>query len=319
MTEQPLVSVIIPNYNHAPYLKERVDSVLNQTYQNFEVIILDDCSTDDSREVIEYYRNHSKVKEIIFNDVNSGSTFKQWKKGIDLAKGEWIWIAESDDWCEVIFLETLLKSICKYKNIGLAYCQSLFVNVLDNKLNSYRSTENVEEFIEGKEFLEMKMIPYLTLINASMAIFRKELYYKISSEYTTFKLAGDWVFWVEISRHCNVVINGKFLNYFRQHPIKVSINTKKNGQNYIEELKALTYFKNNFSLDESCYDEAVLKHYFRFKYDKFPFNEGVVEQTERLFRSSFSEKNKRKVKRKIFEDKVYYKLLPKLFKMFSKV
>ena len=44
----PLVSVIIPNYNHAPFLKERIDSVLNQTYQNFEVILLDDCSTDNS-------------------------------------------------------------------------------------------------------------------------------------------------------------------------------------------------------------------------------------------------------------------------------
>ena len=51
----PTVSVIIPNYNHAPYLKERIDSVLNQTYQDFEVIILDDCSPDNSVEVIEQY------------------------------------------------------------------------------------------------------------------------------------------------------------------------------------------------------------------------------------------------------------------------
>ena len=57
----PTVSVIIPNYNHAPYLKERIDSVLNQTYQDFEVIILDDCSPDNSVEVIEQYRSNPHV------------------------------------------------------------------------------------------------------------------------------------------------------------------------------------------------------------------------------------------------------------------
>ena len=74
----PLVSVIIPNYNHAPFLKERIDSVLNQSFDNFEVIILDDKSTDHSKEVIESYRNHEKVVHIEYNSQNSGSTFKQW-------------------------------------------------------------------------------------------------------------------------------------------------------------------------------------------------------------------------------------------------
>ena len=60
----PLVSVLIPNYCHASYLNERIDSVLAQTYQNFEVIIMDDYSTDNSREIIEQYRNHPRVREI---------------------------------------------------------------------------------------------------------------------------------------------------------------------------------------------------------------------------------------------------------------
>ena len=54
------ISVIIPNYNHAVFLKERIESVLNQTYTNFELIILDDCSTDNSRDIIEFYRQHHK-------------------------------------------------------------------------------------------------------------------------------------------------------------------------------------------------------------------------------------------------------------------
>ena len=98
--KQPLVSVIVPNYNYARYMDERMQSILNQTYQNFEIIILDDCSTDNSRKVIEKYRGNPHVVAIVYNKENSGSTFKQWNKGFSIAKGELIWIAEADDTCK---------------------------------------------------------------------------------------------------------------------------------------------------------------------------------------------------------------------------
>ena len=92
-----LVSVIIPNYNHAAYLRQRIDSVLNQTYRNFEVVILDDCSSDHSREIIESYRESERVTKIIYGDKNSGSTFEKFERVISVESGEFIWIAESDD------------------------------------------------------------------------------------------------------------------------------------------------------------------------------------------------------------------------------
>src|SRR5476649_534842 len=117
-----MVSVIVPNYNHARFLKERIDSVLNQTYRDFEVIILDDCSTDDSRSVIEEYRSNPKISNIILNEKNSGGTFNQWDKGIATAQGEYIWIAESDDYADVDFLNTLMAIIEQKPEIGLIYC-----------------------------------------------------------------------------------------------------------------------------------------------------------------------------------------------------
>ena len=89
------VSVVIPNYNHARFLPKRVDSVLRQTFQDFDLILLDDCSTDDSRSILSKYADDPRVK-IEFNEVNSGSSFKQWNKGVGLARGEYVWIAESD-------------------------------------------------------------------------------------------------------------------------------------------------------------------------------------------------------------------------------
>ena len=105
---QPLVSVIIPNYNHAQFLKERIDSVLRQWFKDFEIIILDDCSSDNSKAVIEEFKGEDKIVHVEFNEKNSGSPFKQWVKGIELAKGDLIWIAESDDLADSQFLEKIV-------------------------------------------------------------------------------------------------------------------------------------------------------------------------------------------------------------------
>lgn len=136
---KPNVSVIIPNYNHAPYLIERIESVLNQTYQDFEVIILDDCSKDNSHEIIELYRNHSKVSQIEYNETNSGSTFKQWQKGISMAQGEWIWIAESDDVADFTFLEVLVAKTKKHLDLSIIYSQSLKIDSAGKTIGSWKS------------------------------------------------------------------------------------------------------------------------------------------------------------------------------------
>ena len=107
MNTSPLVSIIVPNYNHAKYLHQRLDSIFNQTCTNFEVILLDDLSTDNSIEILNSY-NDSRISHRFYNKENSGSPFRQWKKGLEAAKGELVWIAESDDWADVSFLEKMI-------------------------------------------------------------------------------------------------------------------------------------------------------------------------------------------------------------------
>ena len=119
----PTVSVIVPNYNHARYLRQRIESVLGQTYQDFEVILLDDCSTDESRSVLGEYAKDPRVR-IEFNEKNSGSTFKQWNKGVRLARGEYIWIAESDDYADTHAGEARFASRCGAK------CSTLVLSIV---------------------------------------------------------------------------------------------------------------------------------------------------------------------------------------------
>lgn len=82
MAGSPRVSVIVPNFNYARFLRRRIDSILSQTYQDFELILLDDASSDDSRAVIDLYRGNPHVTHVCINDVNSGGVFHQWRRGL---------------------------------------------------------------------------------------------------------------------------------------------------------------------------------------------------------------------------------------------
>jgi glycosyltransferase involved in cell wall biosynthesis len=73
----PKLSIIIPNYNHADFLKQRLESIFNQTFQNFQVILLDDASTDNSKEILEQYANHPKVSKYMGNKVHPLSNGKK--------------------------------------------------------------------------------------------------------------------------------------------------------------------------------------------------------------------------------------------------
>ncbi|RZK76536.1 MAG: glycosyltransferase family 2 protein [Pedobacter sp.] len=217
----PKVSVIIPNYNHSSFLRQRIESVLNQTYQDFEVILLDDKSTDDSTEVITSYKDHPKVAKIIINEENSGSTFKQWERGINASSAELIWIAESDDWCEPSLLQELVLPFDIDPNCTISYCQSHCI--LESNVIAWSSSHTLlSENIAGHDFIKRYMLKNNTVFNASMVVWKKETYSKISKNYLSYRFCGDWLFWIEFALQGNVHISGKTLNYFRKHAKDVS-------------------------------------------------------------------------------------------------
>ena len=123
---RPFVSVIVPNYNHATFLVDRLDSILNQTYQNLEIILLDDHSTDESLNILRKYESHDKVVSLDINSENSGNPFLQWIKGVKKAKGEWVWIAESDDVNNPEFLAKLIEQI--EEDTSLCWCRSIVID-----------------------------------------------------------------------------------------------------------------------------------------------------------------------------------------------
>ena len=252
----PFVSVIIPNYNHARYLDERIQSVLNQTYQNFEVIILDDKSTDNSVEVINKYKDNPHITNIVVNKENSGSTFKQWHKGFELAKGDLIWIAESDDKCEKELLSTLIEFFEKDPDCVLAYTESIMFKDDGTQLNSYQKKNS--EMLTGHDFISTRMSWTCAIVNASSALFRKSVAMSIDKQYTEFHGAGDRLFWIEIAEYGNVGIDYHPLNFFRIHDNNSTKRHYDEGINQKEDLKILNYIKEKNYITTNQYQ--TIKH-----------------------------------------------------------
>ena len=239
----PKVSVIIPNYNHSKFLEERIQSVLNQTFQNFELILLDDCSTDNgaSKEIFEKYRYNDHVTNIVYNEHNSGSTFKQWHKGFDLAKGELIWIAESDDTCRNTLLESLVEEFEINKNCVLAWCYSQMINQEGDLRKPIIPESNKVTRVNGPDFIRKYMTVRNVVDNASAALFKKKVAQRLNREYMNYSGAGDSLFWILLSHEGDVSIIHNPLNLYRRHDGVVTGRKFLDGTNYREEYKTLQY------------------------------------------------------------------------------
>lgn len=228
---KPEVSIIVPNYNHASFLEKRLSTIYEQTFDSFEVILLDDCSTDGSREILDRYRDHPKTTHCIYNEKNSGNTFKQWNKGLSLAKGKFIWIAETDDFCEPIFLEKLVNLLINNEDVSLAYCQSHRVD-LENKLHGswisqtykFKTKKFENDFVmDGNLFIEKFLIHTNVIPNVSAVLFRKQsLEPLLPLVFEPFmKYNADWLYYIQLICNTKVGFVADSLNYFRFHDTSV--------------------------------------------------------------------------------------------------
>jgi glycosyltransferase involved in cell wall biosynthesis len=255
----PVVSVIIPNYNHAPYLRQRIDTVLGQTYQDFEVILMDDCSTDESRAIISEYAGDPRVR-IEFNEKNSGSPFKQWKKGIALARGRYIWIAESDDYADETLLETLVSRLDADSNITLCNCRSWRVTE-DAKIIGYLIpasppfdiTRWEEDFCaDGREECKQYLVYCCTVLNASSVLFRKEIYDRVAGVDETMCMCGDWKLWAAMALKGKIAhVGGKPLNYYREHDTSATNRSLRSGIYVAEYLQVVRWILQKLALEEA--------------------------------------------------------------------
>lgn len=276
--KKPAVSIIVPNYNHARYLPQRLESIFNQTYHDFEVILLDDASSDNSMEVLENYAGRPDVR-ILRNDHNSGSAFRQWLKGIDLARSEILWVAESDDVCEPGFLETLVPAF-RDPAVNVAYANSCVIDENDDPIGDYVDTEYLTSLstrkwktnyqVSSEQEINDGLGIKNTILSASSVLFRSfDLHPMVRKNLENMRIAGDWYFFVHAIKGGDVYYESKKLNYHRRHSESVIAKT-------ISEHRTKDFFQ-----------EFCTVH--RFIFDNYKLAVGFYEKWERYLRKQWND------------------------------
>jgi glycosyltransferase involved in cell wall biosynthesis len=224
----PLVSIIVPNFNHERYLEQRLQSIFNQSYRNFEVILLDDCSTDNSKTVLEKYGAHPKVSKVLYNQKNSGGPFSQWEKGLHSSDGKYVWIAESDDFAELNFLQRLVHLFETDSSLGLVFCNSYWVDH-DGKKGKSLSLYNESFYKNGRDEIKT-LLQYNTIQNVSAALIRADLAKEAVKGLARYKSCGDWLFYIRLLQSSNIAYLAEPLNYFRWYHNNTSQTASKAGK-----------------------------------------------------------------------------------------
>ncbi len=244
-TYTPLISVIVPNYNHAAYLDQRLESIFAQTYSRFEVLLLDDASTDGSQEILRsWQKRHPDHCRLVINEQNSGSPFRQWSRGLELAQGELIWIAESDDFCDPDFLRKLVPSFANPATM-LAFAQIQFVSETGAdqvwSMQHYlpeagsgfwnRPLVSSAHRLTGWIWNRRNLIP-----NVSAALFRhcRDLPLLQDPSWLDMRVCGDWLFYLHLARGGLVAYVPGATSYYRQHPGNSSVSLHRQRL-YLEE------------------------------------------------------------------------------------
>jgi glycosyltransferase involved in cell wall biosynthesis len=227
MTEK--ISVVVPCFNHERYLRRRLDSIYNQSYGNLEVILLDDCSTDGSAAILaEYCQKYSEMSRLFTNKENTGSPFMQWAKGIELAKGDVVWVAESDDYCGPDFLAKMIEAF-KDEGVALAFTAPEYVDdegqptafQFDQYTRAISHDKWDQDYVvQGAQEVASALGIRNTIPNASAVLFRREtaLPHITDPFWRKMRILGDWLFYLRLAQNNKIAFVKSVESYFHHAP-----------------------------------------------------------------------------------------------------
>ncbi len=237
------VSVIVPNYNYARFMDGRLRGVDSQSMPPYELLVLDDKSSDESLETIAAILPTLRTpSRLIANSENSGSVFKQWRKGVELAQGDLVWIAEADDLAEPGLLAAAVKAFDD-PEVVLSFVQSKQIGqdgeILAEDYQDYVADVDRAKWLasyvsEGEDEIRTALAIKNTIPNVSGVVFRREALAKVLEEsfeeISACRVAGDWIVYIKLLKAGKLAFNAQALNLHRRHSGSVTISSFDVGQ-----------------------------------------------------------------------------------------
>lgn len=204
-----LISVIVPVYNVENYLGKCLDSIINQTYKNIEIIVVDDGSTDSSGRLCDEYAERDVRIKVIHKD--NGGLSDARNAGLDICKGDYIGFIDSDDTIDTDMYETLYNNICKY-NADVSMCKNK--NIDETGPHLYIKDKGVKVYDDKLSILQELLLGKGLSVSVCVKLFRRKIFSDIRFEYGKF-YEDVWAFWPIYEKTQRLVVDyiAKY-NYF---------------------------------------------------------------------------------------------------------
>ena len=224
----PVVTAIVPSYNHGRYIEQRIRSILDQTYPNIDLIVIDDKSPDDSHEVISRLRDAYGFT-YIRREKNSGTPFAAWAYAAEKATGDFIWICESDDVAAPDLAATAVDKLSQDRAAALYYCNSHVIDadgcIIGSTASYFRDIWQETRWetsftADGLNELADFQLRGMVVPNMSSAVIRAAAFKAaFKPDLLQFKLTGDWLFVGRVLTEGRAIFDVQLLSYFRQHAV----------------------------------------------------------------------------------------------------
>jgi glycosyltransferase involved in cell wall biosynthesis len=218
----PDVTVLLPVYNGARYLRESIDSVLTQSFANYELLILDDCSTDDSLDVVASY-NDPRVR--CYRNAERYGLFRTLNRGLQLSSSPWIRLWAHDDRMVPTCLERMYEFVCVKQDIGMVYCDFIEIDSAGDR------TGNESEFFAMRQRTPQIANPRQSALlffafgclpgNISTVMLNRLAWQEAGGFWEGKQQAPDYDMWVRVSEKRNVGFVREALVELREHPLQL--------------------------------------------------------------------------------------------------
>lgn len=252
-----LVSVVMPVYNSSCYLHSAISSVLSQSYSNLELIVINDCSADDSLYLIKKYESRDKRIIVIENSTNRGAAFSR-NLGVRKARGKFLFFLDSDDFMSPNFIESNVDFICRNN------CEMVFSNYY-----RFSDEEGTIQLIKGPKTITYKGLLKSCVINTNTVALdlRKVKNVSFPEEYKR----EDYALWLDLLKNGRVAYNSHVqMSFYRIHKFQGSgkkMNMARENWKILREKEQIPYLKSIFYF--FCYSFfGFTKKYFPNAYNK---------------------------------------------------